>query len=59
MYVQWKYNWISAVNYITTFGLGHKPVGDSHEELEPSAVDSDEDKYKRKGTMERISRTLK
>lgn len=43
---------------IHTHYSGHKPV-DVQEEENPSLVDSDEDKYKRKGTMERISRTLK
>jgi len=38
--------------------LGHKPV-ESHEEQSPPLVDSDDDKYKRKGTMERISRTIR
>ena len=47
---------ISLVLVYTQYS-GHKPV--DVQELEPSLVDSDEDKYKRKGTMERISRTLK
>ena len=37
---------------------GHKPVG-IHEEQSPPVADSDDDKYKRKGTMERISRTIR
>ena len=49
----------STIIIIVCTYIGHKPVDVLQEELEPSMVDSDEDKYKRKGTMERISRTLK
>ncbi|XP_065919226.1 zinc finger protein-like 1 homolog [Dysidea avara] len=51
-----------VINFYTSqsdpVNRGHKPVG-IHEEQSPPVADSDDDKYKRKGTMERISRTIR